>query len=90
MIPASTFVRLIGAYIDGRLSAIEFETFYLALFKNSGDGWSEKEYELLQQLFGAVDRFCADPSLREDPFWDIGEEQLLEEATSVYKGLTAS
>jgi hypothetical protein len=46
----------------------------LSLFKNDPTHHPEEEYLILDELFGYVDAFCADPALRDEK--DLDEEKL--------------
>jgi hypothetical protein len=62
------------AFLDGRISAPEFETLFLALFRGVGKGLIGPLAQELDRLFGAVDAYCSDPELRDD--FDIDEQGL--------------
>ena len=65
---------LIEAFVEGRLRATEFESIYLDLFLNDPTMWSEDLFDILDRLFGDVDAYCSDPSLRDAD--DLDDEQL--------------
>jgi len=78
---------LIESFVEGRISAAEFERRYMLEFQARDDGtWREEEYQLLNGLFGAVDAFCADPRLR-DPRQDLDETGLRAAARRVLEQL---
>lgn len=58
------------------ISVTDFEKKYLDLYKNDATDWTETEFTILDELFGAVDAFCADASLRSEG--DLDENQLYE------------
>ncbi|WP_084713086.1 colicin immunity domain-containing protein [Streptacidiphilus rugosus] len=62
------------AFLDGRISAPEFETLFLALFRGVGEGLYAPIAQELDRLFGAVDAYCSDPELRDE--FDIDEQGL--------------
>lgn len=72
------YIALLRLFVDGAISAREFEHRYLVAFKNDKDEYPEKVYQVLDDLFGDVDTFCADPALRGPG--DLDEVQLLSEA----------
>jgi len=74
----SPYLELIEAFVLGKISAAKFERDYLQMFKNDVGTWTEKEYEVLNVLFGDVDCFCADPELRN--YNDMDEGQLRKSA----------
>lgn len=68
------YLKLIRSFLNNQTSALTFEREYLDMFKNDATDWSEAEYDVLNDLFGDVDAFCADPHLRGPD--DLDEEQL--------------
>ncbi len=68
------YLNLISLFVAGNISAVEFEHRYLTLFKNDSTDYSETLFLILDQLFGDVDAFCADPLLRDE--FDLDEQQL--------------
>ena len=65
---------LIEAFVQGRLRPAEFESIYLGLYLNDPTMWSQDLFDILDRLFGVVEDYYADPSLREDD--DPDGEQL--------------
>ena len=55
---------LISRFANGQISAQEFESAYLALFKHDQDQVPGAEFNILEGLFFAVDDYVADPELR--------------------------
>jgi len=78
---------IINRFVSGRLGVAEFETGYLRMFKEDSTLWPDAEYEILNDLFGAVDAYCEDPALRQ-PF-SLDEEQLRAEARDALRALAA-
>lgn len=72
----SEYLTLMDAFVLRRMSAGEFETKYLALFKNENRHFGSPIFEVLDKLFGDVDAYVSDPALRRSE--DLGEEELLE------------
>lgn len=67
MTPAlAPYAVLLRSFVDGRLSADEFETVFLPLYKNDGTAWPGPEFRILDTLFGDVDEYCGDDELRAD------------------------
>lgn len=62
MIP-SAYLTLLGAFAEGRITADEFESLYLFIFKNDREFYGGQVYEVLNTLFGQVDAYCGDESL---------------------------
>lgn len=79
--------KLIEQFLNNQISALDFEREYLDMFKNDTTEWPEAEYDVLNDLFGDVDAFCADPELR-DP-GDLDEEQLRQQAKIAIQRLAA-
>lgn len=69
---------LISKFVEGELSADEFETAYLDMFKSEEGFFGEEMYEILQELFCRVDAYCADESLRGSD--NLDTDQLMESA----------
>jgi hypothetical protein len=83
----STYITLIGSFIDGKIQAVEFESKYLKLFKEERQILSTQIYEILNKLFTDVDAFCSDPALQNR--YSINESQLRECARQAWNALTA-
>ena len=54
---------LLHGFLAGALSAEDFQRTYLDRFKNDSSVLDDALFEILDELFGAVDAFCADPAL---------------------------
>lgn len=78
---------LINRFVGGRLGVAEFETIYLRMFKEDSTKRPEAEYEILNDLFSAVDAYCGNPAFRQ-PF-SLNEEQLRAEAQSASRALAS-
>lgn len=52
------------AFAERRLEAEEFESVYLALFKNDPTMWPQEVFDVLNRLFTDVDAYSPDPALR--------------------------
>lgn len=70
----SKYIELLLSFLHNRISPLDFEHAYLNLYLNDATEWSEAEFAVLDELFGDVDAFCADPKLRDQE--DLDEEQL--------------
>ncbi|MGK5441388.1 colicin immunity domain-containing protein [Micromonospora sp. URMC 105] len=57
-------LAVIRAFVDGRLTAREFEVAYLNLFKHDPNLHDKAVMRPLEWLFFEVDEFVADPDLR--------------------------
>ena len=68
------YVTLLETFCNHEMEAAEFEKQYLSAFKADESDWADDEFEVLDELFAAVDAFCADSELRDDE--DLDEDQL--------------
>lgn len=80
------YVIMIRAFIDGRLTATEFETLFLVLFKRDTTEWSGDTFHALDTLFGDVDAYHPDASIREQTD-GIDEQELRLRATLALNSL---
>ena len=78
---------LISRFVSGRFGVAEFETGYLRMFKEDSTIWPDAEYEILNDLFSAVDAYCENPALRQPISLD--EEQLRAEARDALRALAS-
>jgi hypothetical protein len=76
MASLSSYIELITAFTARSLSAADFESRYLDMFKSDGEQHPAPVFAVLDELFAGVDAFCVDPELRGDD--DLDEEQLRE------------
>jgi Bacterial self-protective colicin-like immunity len=84
---ADRYKQLISRFVDGEISASEFEGCYLALFKSDTSKVGGEKFNILDKLFADVDAFEADPELRKQVYDGIGAEELLSCARAAYKEL---
>lgn len=70
------YIALISSFVADKIPAADFEREYLKLFKADETEWPEAEFAILDELFGEVDAFCADPQLRDEN--DLDEYELKE------------
>ncbi len=80
---------LMSRFIDGKISAQEFQSSYFQLFKSDDDQVSGREFKVLDKLFAEVDDYTADPELRERAGGIDGEE-LRTRAREAYEALWES
>lgn len=78
---------LIDRFVGCRLGVAGFESGYLRMFKEDSTMWPATEYEILNDLFSAVDAYCDDPALRQPISLD--EEQLRAEAQKALRALAS-
>jgi len=82
-------IPIIEEFLSGTIDSLTFERRFLDSFLECGQElWPDAEYEILQELFWAVDAFVADPDLRDSPE-DLDEDQLRAEATRALQALRA-
>jgi hypothetical protein len=67
-----SYVIVSRAFIEERLTAQEFETVFLSVFRGEGDRFDADTARAVRTLFDAVDAYCDDPSLRDDDDLDEG------------------
>lgn len=67
------YIELLESFDQKNIHATEFEERFLNQYKNDPTDWSEDEFAILDELFGAVDAFCADPHLRDENDLDEGQ-----------------
>jgi len=87
VIPLRTYVTLLRAFLDERLTAPEFETLFLQLFKHDPGRRPPQEFDALQTLFGEADAYCADPELRLETLDGIGDSELRAAAHTALEAL---
>jgi hypothetical protein len=69
-----TYRDLIHRFVIGDISADEFETDYLAKFKDDPNQVIGEEFDILDELFADIDDYVGDPTLRESAGGISGEE----------------
>jgi hypothetical protein len=74
---------LISDFVSGRLPAQSFESRYLQLFKTDIDQVPGNEFDVLEELFFAVDDYVADPELREKA-GGLNDDELRTRADEAY------
>ncbi|WP_292981723.1 colicin immunity domain-containing protein [Mycobacterium sp.] len=77
---------LISDFVSGRLPAHSFESQYLRVFKNDTDRAPRREFQVLENLFFAIDDYVADPELREK-VGGLDDDQLRAVAQDAYTQL---
>ena len=71
---AERYATLAQSFVDGEISAVQFEDSYLTLFRNEAKYIPEEFATPINEIFYDVDAYVADPALREDG--DLDENQL--------------
>jgi Bacterial self-protective colicin-like immunity len=87
---AGRYRQLISRFINREISAPEFESSYLALFKSDKSKVGGEKFNVLDRLFADVDAYEADPELRKHVYGSIGDEELLACAQAAYQKLYQS
>ena len=85
---AASYLTLLRAFVEGRLTPTEFETLYLFMFKNDPGGRDPETYQVLNALFAEVDAFCDDAELRAETSDGIGSDELRRAAEIARQELT--
>ncbi|HUF52362.1 MAG TPA: colicin immunity domain-containing protein [Dehalococcoidia bacterium] len=70
------------------MSASEFESEFLRIFKENKQSRPEREYQILDRLFAEVDAYVGDLPI-DDPSSEIDEDQLRQEARAALEALEA-
>ncbi|EHR71160.1 hypothetical protein BurJ1DRAFT_2324 [Burkholderiales bacterium JOSHI_001] len=71
------YARLLEQFLSGAVPAEEFQRAYLGRFKNEQRSLEEPLFEVLDELFGAVDAYTGDPLLlAEQPAFYLTEDGL--------------
>jgi len=81
------YQKVIRGFVNGDLGVREFESLYLRMFKEDSAIRPDAEYEILNNLFSAVDTYCENTALRQ-PF-SLDEQQLRSEANAAFQALAA-
>lgn len=68
------YADLINEYLSDKISILQFEQKYLAMFKDDQILWTGEEFSVLNGLFSDLDAFCYDPAIRSSE--DLDEMQL--------------
>jgi hypothetical protein len=69
-----TYRDLIRRFVIGDTSGDEFETDYLARFKDDPNQVTGEEFDILDELFADVDEYVSDRTLRQSTGGISGEE----------------
>jgi hypothetical protein len=85
---------LLKQFLQGEMSAEEFQIAYLHQFKNESRQFDEALFEVLDTLFGDVDAFCADPDKRAEldaqiPGFYLDESELRQRVAHASEQLAA-
>ena len=84
-LPFEPYVSMIESFLGCSFTAVEFERSYRDRYLEDPTLWDKEVFRILDTLFGEVDAFCADPSLRDAD--DLDEKGLRAAATVALKQL---
>jgi hypothetical protein len=91
---STKYRELISSFCNGQISAQEFQSSYLKMFKNDQDySLNEDEFDILETLFTDADAYSADPEYREyvhtkyPEFPALDDEELRDRAREAYQKL---
>jgi hypothetical protein len=79
---------LLRLFVDGTVSANEFEVVFLRLFKDDPTEWPPDVYEVLDSFFADVDAYCGDEDLR-SKVGGLDEDALRQRASHTFDRLRA-
>ncbi len=60
------YAVLLRLFVDGRMTAAEFELVFLRLYKVDSTPWPSELFGVLDGLFGDVDAYCVDDEVRRE------------------------
>ncbi len=72
----SKYKRLLESFLDQQISVAEFETAYLKAVKTDPADISDKLYQILQELFWAVDSYSPECQVWTETAFMISEQKL--------------
>ena len=79
------YTLLLSQFIHSEITAYQFETSYIKMFKNESGEISDEIYNTLNDLFSDVDAYCDNLNLRDDN--DLDEAELMGSAKKALKKL---
>jgi DNA-binding beta-propeller fold protein YncE len=80
------YAGLISRFVNGQISALEFQSSYFTLFKNDTDQVRGPAFNVLDALFADIDEYVADPELRQRA-GGFDDEELRSRARNAYQKL---
>ncbi len=83
----TAYIDLIKKFLENSIDAQQFEVRFLDRFKKESTVFPNDKFEILDELFAAIDAFCPDPELCDDN--DLNEEQLRIKAAESLARLTS-
>lgn len=76
--PLWPYVALFHVVLQRRVTVQEFEVVFLAMYKNDPTSWTPSVFSVLESVFGAVDEFCENETLRAEVHGLATEDVLAE------------
>lgn len=70
------YIELVATYVEGGISAEEFDKRFSEQYLNDDTRWSEEEFDVLDRLFADTDSFDPDPAVRAELEYTIDETEL--------------
>jgi len=81
------YILLMTRFAEGEISAPQFESSYLEMFKGEACELPDGIYSVLNNLFLDVDAYCAEADLRDEE--ELDDDQLLASAKNTLEQLTS-
>ncbi len=81
--PVVPYAVLLRLFVDGNLTADEFEVIFLPLYKNDPTQWPSDLFDVLDTLFADVDAYCSNDDLRAE-VRGLDAEQLRDRAERAF------
>lgn len=72
------YIRLLRGFVMGKITAPEFESQYMLMYKNDIAFYPEPIHVVLAKLSSDVDAYCSIPEIRDEN--DLDDAQLFEQA----------
>lgn len=73
-----SYAALLAEFVGGKMNAATFEASYLHKFKNEVLQLPQPTFDELDRLFGDVDVYCSDPTIRSAD--GLGDDELVASA----------
>ena len=88
------YIQLLSSFVDGRITAAEFESEHLTRFKAETRPLDEPSFGILDRVFGDVDAFCGDDDLYRElvaqkPGWYLNADELRSRVATALRELMA-
>jgi len=83
------YVRLMSLFLNGELSASDFQKQYLGAFKADETLWQGDIYLILDRVFAETDSYCSDNELRQQLCSAIDDKELYRFVNIEYEKLVS-